>query len=101
MLGSLVGMAILDDIRPAIFLCLSALIFECALRMRSVGSWAQILGDSAFGIYLSHPFFVMVWTRYLDFETQKLPLVAAVFLSSFALSLLLIWVGRKISKHAG
>lgn len=98
LVGSLMCMAILKDIRPAVYLCLSALLFECALRIRTVGPWAQILGDTAFGIYLSHPFFILVWTRYLDFETQKLPLVAVVFLSSFFLSLLMIWVGRKFTR---
>lgn len=99
LIGTFVGMALIKDLQPAKYLLLSALLFEAALRIRTVGKWAQILGDSAFGIYLSHPFFVMVWTRWLDFETQKVPLALAVFISSFLLSLALIGISRLLSKR--
>ncbi|SMO87235.1 Surface polysaccharide O-acyltransferase, integral membrane enzyme [Thalassovita litoralis] len=99
LIGVLTGMALAHHQEPALYLLISALLFEGALRIRTVGKWAQILGDSAFGIYLSHPFFVMVWTHWLDFETQKVPLALAVFVSSFLLSLALIGISRLLSKR--
>ncbi|MFY0679885.1 MAG: acyltransferase [Thalassovita sp.] len=92
------GMCALGHAQPALFLALAALAFELALRAKWVGSWAKFLGDTAFGIYLMHPFCVMVLTRVIDLETQRLTLTFAVFAMSFVGSVILGWMIAQISR---
>lgn len=87
--GTWVTTYLLGHATPVIFLALAALAFELALLLRGIGSWAKYLGNTAFGIYLIHPFCILVLARYIDYQTQRVPLTLAVFALSFVLSLVL------------
>lgn len=84
--GTQVGMLWLNNPELVLFLIASALMFELFLSLDRVGAWARPLGDSAFGIYLLHPIFIVVMTHYMDARTEQAILAEAVFLASWASS---------------
>lgn len=97
--GTLAGMSVLGHPEPVLYLILAALTFEVFIHLEKIGRWAKPLGDAAFGIYLLHPLFVVILTRFIDFETQKATLADAVFLASWASSFILLQFGHALKKQ--
>lgn len=95
--GTLLGMTLLGHPEPAWFLIMAAVVFEVFLRIDKVGAWAQPLGDAAFGIYLLHPFFVVVVARFMNPAHHTAFFAEAVFLASWAGSYVLLRVGQALS----
>jgi peptidoglycan/LPS O-acetylase OafA/YrhL len=97
LLGTLIGMTWLGHPEPAWFLLLAAAVFEIFLRIDRIGAWAQPLGDSAFGIYLLHPFFVVVVARFMPPSGNNAFFAETVFLASWAGSYALLRMGQFVT----
>jgi peptidoglycan/LPS O-acetylase OafA/YrhL len=99
LVGTLLGMTLLGHPEPAWFLLMAAVVFEVFLRIDRVGPWAQTLGDTAFGIYLLHPFFVVVVARFMPLTGNTAFFAETVFLASWAGSYALLKIGQVLTKR--
>lgn len=66
----------------AAYLLAAALLFEGLWRVPLKGNWMTPLGSLAFGIYLVHPFFMLIWYHFVPPEMSRIPGAFAVFLAS-------------------
>jgi len=73
---SIVSMAFWPDFWAGQML-LAALVFEIAWRAPIRGSWPTVLAGYAFGVYLMHPFFMLV--AYKLFGVEIDPIAGALF----------------------
>jgi len=89
LIGTQIGMLWLGNPELVVFLIASAVVFELFLSFDRIGAWAKPLGDAAFGIYLLHPFFIMILTHFMSARTEQAILAEGVFLASWAGSFVL------------
>lgn len=67
----------------------AVLAFELFWRLPLRGDWLPKLGQAAFGIYLIHPFFMLVVYKFIGPEVDLLLATFLVFVMSWAATLLL------------
>ena len=73
----------------ALMSLVAALGFEAFWRMPYARDWMKPLGAAAFGIYLVHPFFMLVCYKFLGADVNRLLATVLTFLMSWAATLLL------------
>jgi peptidoglycan/LPS O-acetylase OafA/YrhL len=66
----------------------SILLFEAFWRLPLRGKWLPMLGQSAFGIYLIHPFFMLVTYKLFGADVMRMQAAVVTFLLSWAAVLL-------------
>lgn len=99
LVGTLIGMTLLGHPEPAWFLILSAVLFEVFLHFDKIGRWAGPLGDAAFGIYVLHPFFIVIIAHFISLTGHTIFFAELVFLASWAGSYALLRIGQALTAN--
>ncbi|SEP56390.1 Surface polysaccharide O-acyltransferase, integral membrane enzyme [Thalassovita taeanensis] len=68
---------------PIVYLTLAVILFEVFMGLHINATWPSRLGSTAFGIYLVHPAFIVFFTHFIPYESNKKLLTGLVFVTSW------------------
>jgi peptidoglycan/LPS O-acetylase OafA/YrhL len=86
---SVIAFALSDGALWSFTIVLAVLAFEAFWRLPLRGRWLPFLGQAAFGIYLVHPFFLLVVYKLCGAEVDRALAAVLTFVASWAAVLLL------------
>ena len=84
---------------PAFFFLVAALVFEVFCRLKIRADWLPMAGALSFGVYLVHPFVLLIWYKVTLDQLPRSIGAVVVFVGSVVLAWVLQWLWARLVPH--